>query len=289
MRDVRDAKAMARTLREALRSKAVSVTHSQSLELIAKILGFHDWNVLSGKAQSPKPKADLVMAAQLSNARLPVVPLRDVVLFPETVTPLLLLRDTSRRAVAHALESGDKRILAVSQKQAVDCELVSSALHQVGVTATILDFATMDDGTARPILKCLERASIARWVDQGHFLTADITRIQQSRGHDPRAVVLSRLAVEKFRTFSGVDRSSRIFTRLNHVCDPASVADIIIPALSDDLKQSQDLLETSDVIIRLRKILSLMEADTQAAAEPCAARAQQRKTSNNSAAANRSS
>src|SRR5215831_5522985 len=93
MRDFRDAKAMAQTLREALKPKSVSLTHSESLELVAKILGFHDWNVLSARIKSEHPPvAELATAAFMSGelaipagAWLPTVPLRDIVLFPQTI------------------------------------------------------------------------------------------------------------------------------------------------------------------------------------------------------------
>src|SRR5271166_2338894 len=95
MRDFRDAKAMAQRLRDALKQKSVSVTHSESLELIAKSFGFHDWNVLSARIQSKYNPAlsgealirlptgeDRPAAPLPEGADLPVVPVRDIVLFP---------------------------------------------------------------------------------------------------------------------------------------------------------------------------------------------------------------
>src|SRR5467141_3292353 len=111
MRDFRDAKAMAQTLREALKSKSVSLTHSESLELVAKTLGFHDWNVLSARIQSEHqppatkpttaiPESTLPLA--LGGAGLPTLPLRDIVLFPQMIAPLFVGRDASKRAVERA-------------------------------------------------------------------------------------------------------------------------------------------------------------------------------------------
>src|SRR5262245_15394502 len=89
MRDFRDAKAMAQTLRDALKARSVSITHSESLELIAKILGFHDWNVLSARIQAERPAADLSTATPLpGGASMPTIPLRDIVLFPRMTLPL---------------------------------------------------------------------------------------------------------------------------------------------------------------------------------------------------------
>src|SRR5215468_10440116 len=109
MRDFRDAKAMAQTLREALQTKSVSLTHSESLELVAKVLGFHDWNVLSARIQSEQTESGqqapaTEQAASIStSAPLPTVPLRDAVLFPKMVIPLLMGREASKRAVECAM------------------------------------------------------------------------------------------------------------------------------------------------------------------------------------------
>src|SRR5437899_6368188 len=97
MRDFRDAKAMAQTLREALKAKSVSLTHSESLELVARVLGFHDWNVLSARIQSEhQPLATEPTAPISTGARLPTVPLRDIVLFPKMVAPLFMGRESSK-------------------------------------------------------------------------------------------------------------------------------------------------------------------------------------------------
>src|SRR5215831_2517841 len=120
MRDFRDAKAMAQTIRDELKAKGVCLTHSDNLELVAKILGFHDWNTLAAKIQSEdqslitQPGTMTPATAKPTNptgAGLPTVPLRDAVLFPNTFAPLFVGRNASIRAVNDAM-AGDKRILA---------------------------------------------------------------------------------------------------------------------------------------------------------------------------------
>src|SRR5215468_8849568 len=109
MRDFRDAKAMAQSLREALKTKSVSLTHSESLELVATILGFRDWNVLSATIQSEiKPAANpgsttpatIRLAAE---NQLPIVPLRDIVVFPQLNVPLFFGRAKTIHAVECAM------------------------------------------------------------------------------------------------------------------------------------------------------------------------------------------
>ena len=138
MRDFRDAKAMAQTLREALKAKSVSLTHSESLELVAKLLGFPDWNVLSARiAYRPAAGAPIVLPLISVGARLPTVPLRDFVVFPKMDAPLLVGREASKRAVEHAM-AGDQRILAVTQRRATDENPSPQDLHGIGVMASIM-------------------------------------------------------------------------------------------------------------------------------------------------------
>ena len=92
MRDFRDAKAMAQTLRDTLKTKSITLTHSESLELIAKTLGFHDWNVLSAAIQSSQtisnpPDRSPLQSAKASTA-IPVAPMRDIVFFPQLISPI---------------------------------------------------------------------------------------------------------------------------------------------------------------------------------------------------------
>jgi ATP-dependent Lon protease len=265
MRDFRDAKAMAQTLREALKSK-VSLTNSESLELVAKLLGFHDWNVLSARIQADHQSSATKLGTTGSvpireGTVLPIVPLRDVVLFPKAIAPLFVGRDTTRRAVDHAMAS-DKRILAVTQRRPDDDNPTPDALYSVGVTASVIDLESLDDGTIRILVKCLERAAVVRWAGVAPFLAAEIALIEESRSQEAEAFALLRAALERLRTFPNINFP---FFRFNDVRQPGVAADAIVPYLSAQIDQKQDLLETADVVARLEKVLALMNADQRAA------------------------
>jgi hypothetical protein len=118
----------AQTLRDELKAKGVCLTHSDNLELVAKVLGFHHWYTLAAKIQSEdqsliaQPGTTVPATAKPTlptRAGLPTVPLRDIVLFPNTVVPLFAGRDATIRALGKAM-AGDKRILAVTQRRAAD-------------------------------------------------------------------------------------------------------------------------------------------------------------------------
>jgi ATP-dependent Lon protease len=266
MRDFRDAKAMAQTLREVLAVRAVSLTHSESLELIAKILGFRDWNVMSARIQSqPRPLDATSTLSTPANLILPVVPLKDIVLFPDMVTPIFIGREKTKHAVEQAVVN-DCCILGVSQRRITDETVSADTLYQVGVTAKVLDFTPLADGTFRSIIKSLERVNIAHFAE-GRCLSAEITPIEETRGHDPKAYNLMRSVLENLEAYLNIDFSMSTvpYARLPHIREPGTFADVVAPFLSIEIDRRQDLLETGDVIARLEKILTVVTADRDAA------------------------
>jgi uncharacterized protein len=300
MRDFRDAKAMAQTLRDELKAKGVSLTHSDNLEVVAKILGFHDWNTLAAKIQSENPSlitqpgttipvagenvsalvpgyflhipdAGAVPRGRRATAKptvptgagLPTVPLRDTVLFPNTVIPLFVGRDATKRALGDTM-AGDKRILAVTQRRAADDAPTPDALYNVGIIASVIDLVSLGDGTMKLVVKAVERAAIIHFAE-GEFLTADTAPIQESRGAEEEAFNLSRAMLEKLQAHRNIDFLSWPYAYLSRIQEPSVLADAIAPLLSAEIDKKQELLETSDVVTRLEKILALMNTARQPA------------------------
>jgi uncharacterized protein len=268
MRDFRDAKAMAQTLREALKTKSVSLTHSESLELVATILGFRDWNVLSATIQSEVPAASpgsttpptVRLAAE---NQLPIMPLRDIVVFPQLDVPLF----AGRAKTIHALERAmakDRRVLVVTQRRPGDDNPTAADLYGVGLTASVTDLNKLNDGTIKLLVKTLTRATIVRLVEDP-FLTAEIAPFDESRGQDEEAIALSRAVLEALFAARKVGQISSVYDRLQDNKEPGTLADAVAGILSCDIRQKQDLLETGDVVSRLQKILALMKTDQQAA------------------------
>jgi len=260
MRDFRDAKAMAQTLREALKPKSISLTNSESLELVAKMLGFHDWNVLSAHIQSSSEKDSPRVPL---GADLPIVPCRDIVLFPNMGTPLFVGRDSTKRALECAM-AGDRRVLAVTQRRAGDDDPDPSALYGVGVIATVIDLMSLGDGTIKLFVKTLKRAAIVGFV-RGQFLTAQITSMEEVRGDTDEAFALSRAVLEKLEAHRDEDFLTSPHARLSHIREPGILADAVAPHLAARIEQKQELLETGDVVSRLEKVLALMNAVRQQA------------------------
>jgi ATP-dependent Lon protease len=264
MRDFRDAKPMAQTLREALKAKSISITNSDSLELVAKALGSHDWNELAAKIEASRPTVAKsgrpAPATTLAEAVVPILPLRDIVLFPEMVCPIFVGRHKTRRAIDDAT-GRDGLMFAVAQRRASDDDPDLESLHSVGVVARIVNRWTLVDGTLKVLVSGLERATVKR-LTSDEFLAAELAPVKQTRVDVPEAAALSRAVLEAYQNYFGVDFSSlrdpEGMLSLSYIGDPGALADSIAAELSIEIGKKQQVLETSDVVRRLEMILELM-------------------------------
>ena len=279
MRDFRDAKAMAQTLRDALKTKSVSITHSESLELIARSFGLPDWNYLAAKIQASEaaPHASVTplpagiaasMPAMPPWAGVPILAIRDLVIFPQMVVPIFVGREKTRRAIERAVAT-DGRILVVTQRRATDDDPALDSLYSVGVMASIIHNTTLLDGTLKLFISGHDRSVVVRSVEQS-FLAAEVAPLEQSRGHSAEAVVLFRAVLEAYQRWANVDFSAlpqgpQARLRLPSMEEPGALADAIAPLLPIGIEQKQQLLETADVVVRLQAILELMKSSRHAA------------------------
>jgi len=276
MRDFRDAKAMAQTLRDALKTKSVSLTHSESLELIASTFGLPDWNYLAARIQASEaaPHASVtplpvgVAASMPPGAGTPILPIRDLVIFPQMVVPIFVGRDKTRRAIERAVAT-DGRVLVVTQRRATDDDPALDALYSVGVMASVIHNTTLLDGTLKLFISGHDRSVVVRSVEQP-FLAAEVAPLEQARGHSAEAVVLFRAVLEAYQRWANVDLSGvpqgpQARLRLPSMEEPGALADAIAPLLPIGIEQRQQLLETSDVVVRLEAILELMKSSQHAA------------------------
>jgi uncharacterized protein len=270
MRDFRDAKAMAQTLREALNAKSVTLPTSESQELIAKILGFRDWNVLAAKIQASQPSVPqsgtpaAVLSSLSPGGGIPLIAMRDLVLFPQMTLSIFVGRDDSRRAVEFAM-AGDRRVLVVAQRRDVDNDPNTlESLYPVGVTASLINRQTQVDGVLKVSISGLQRTAIVRLINDD-FLAAEVAPIEEGRGQSAEAATLSRAVLDAYQIYANVDFSSpppgpRARFGLPSIGDPSLLADTVAPLLSTSIEKKQQLLETSDVVTRLEMILDLMNA-----------------------------
>jgi ATP-dependent Lon protease len=279
MRDFRDAKAMAQTLRDALKTKSVSITHSESLELIARSFGLPDWNYLAAEIQASEAAPQLSvtpvragvsasMPAMPPWAGTPILPIRDLVVFPQMVVPIFVGRDKTKRAIERAVAT-DGRLLVVTQRNAADDDPALDSLYPVGVMASVIHSTTLLDGTFKLFISGHERTMVTRPVE-AQFIAAEAAPLEQTRGHSAEAVVLFRAVLEAYQRWANVDFSAlpqgpQARLRLPSMEEPGALADAIAPLLPIEIEQKQQLLETADVVARLEAILELMKSSRHAA------------------------
>jgi uncharacterized protein len=267
MRDYRDAKAMAQTLRQAVKERSLSLTHSESLELIAKILGFADWNVLSARIQGePELPVRRVAGDFMLATKLPVVPMRDLVLFPQMTTPIFAGRVKSMAAIEQAMAT-DKQIFFVAQRRLADDDPKLADLYEVGVIADVIQAVKLPNGTIKLMVHGSRRARIVRFEDDETCLVAKLSWIREVGAAGEEAVALSREVLQRFETYANVTLSSppQAMMQLSQLTVPGRVADVIAQYLSVGIERRQELLETASIIRRLKSILEIMSVDRKAA------------------------
>jgi uncharacterized protein len=264
MRDFRDAKAMAQTLRDTLKTKSITLTHSESLEVIARTLGFHDWNVLSAAIQTtdtiPAAAAKPSAPALGHGSALPVTPMRDVVFFPQLMTAIFVGRDKTKRAIESAM-AGDGRLFVVAQKRGQDDDPDFAALYPVGVTADIMQRVELPNGNWRVKMSCSARAAIVR-PHPGDFLAAEIAPVEETRAADHEAFARMREVFDFYPAYTDAAVPQYLY---GYSQEPGVLADMIVQHLKIDIDKKQQALATSDVVTRLEMILELMKAGKQAA------------------------
>ncbi|MDB5430526.1 MAG: ATP-dependent protease La, partial [Caulobacter sp.] len=193
---------------------------------------------------------------------LPVLPLRDIVVFPYMVVPLFVGRDKS----VHALEEvmrGDKQILLVTQKNSADDDPAPEDIYDVGVLATVLQLLKLPDGTVKVLVEGKSRAAVTRFIDNENFYEAEIGVIAEDGGAGNEAEALSRAVVEQFENYIKLNKKvpPEALAAIPQIDVPGKLADSIAAHLSVKIGDKQLLLEIFDVVKRLEKVFALMEGE----------------------------
>jgi ATP-dependent Lon protease len=260
MRDFRDAKAMAHTLRESLTIKAINISHGESLELVSKMLGVADWNTLSAVLQADRPGTGTPVAGSLTGtASYPAIPMRDLVPFPAATYPLFVGREKTVQALNQAFERQREVVLAIQRQSGVD-EPGLDDLYEIGVLAQLLEVERLDDGTLKVLTQIRRRVAIRRFVADGGAFRAEVADV--SEGPIPEAFELVQRAANRFESYAvprGI-RVSQIWPPLEQTRDPGRVADIISSHIVLPISDKHGLLATIDPVKRLKRVFELMDS-----------------------------
>ncbi len=190
---------------------------------------------------------------------VPVLPLRDVVVYPHMVIPLFVGREKSVRALEQAV-AGDKQILLVAQKSAIEDNPGIEDIHSIGTLANILQLLKLPDGTIKVLVEGGRRAHLRGFLETGSYFLAEVECLE-SRAIEPReAAVLMRSVMEQFEQYVKLSRKvpPEIVASLSSIEEPGRIADIIAAHLSIKLADKQRILEIIDLAERLEHLLGLM-------------------------------
>jgi ATP-dependent Lon protease len=212
----------------------------------------------------PVTEKDLIPEQELADdsSGVPVLPLRDVVVYPHMVIPLFVGRDKSIVALDIAMAAG-KRILLVAQKAADLDDPQPSDLYEVGTLATILQLLKLPDGTVKVLVEGSERALIDRINVSDHF-SAEITPLTEDDRHDEREIdVLVRSIIAQFEQYVKLNKKvpPEILTSLSGIDEPGRLADTVAAHMALKLSEKQRVLEIQDVRSRLEQILGIIEGE----------------------------
>ncbi|GLQ95384.1 endopeptidase La [Dyella acidisoli] len=194
---------------------------------------------------------------------LPVLPLRDVVVYPQMVIPLFVGRDKSMRALERAME-GERQILLVAQKSPDIDDPAIKDLHQIGTLAGVLQLLKLPDGTVKVLVEGQARVSIEEYQDESGMLTARSRVIEPVYSIKERELdVVSRTLVSLFEQLVKQSRKlpPEVLATLSGIDDPSRLADSIAAHLSVRMADKQKVLETADVGQRLELLIGLVDGE----------------------------
>ncbi len=192
----------------------------------------------------------------------PVLPLRDIVVFPHMIVPLFVGRDKSVRALEDVMKA-DKQILLLAQKNASQDDPSPDDIHAVGTIGSVLQLLKLPDGTVKVLVEGGRRARVQGFTDNAEFFEAN-AEILEEADNDPRGLeALSRSVVGEFEQYVKLNKKipPEILVSLNQIDDPSKLADTVASHLQLKIADKQELLEIQSVNDRLERVYSLMEGE----------------------------
>jgi ATP-dependent Lon protease len=192
----------------------------------------------------------------------PVLPLRDIVVFPHMIVPLFVGREKSVRALEDVMKD-DKQILLVTQKNAAQDDPTSADIYSVGTIGTVLQLLKLPDGTVKVLVEGGQRARIVRFAENESFFQAYAETIEEKLGEQQELEALARTAVSQFEQYIKLNKKipPEVLVSINQIEDPSKLADTLASHLALKIPEKQELLETETVSERLEKVFGYMESE----------------------------
>jgi ATP-dependent Lon protease len=192
----------------------------------------------------------------------PVLPLRDIVVFPYMIVPLFVGRDKSINALEEVMRS-DKHILLAAQKNAGDDDPATDAIYPVGTLASVLQLLKLPDGTVKVLVEGTSRARIVRYTENPDYFEAEVETVAEETGAKDEIEALARSAVTQFESYVKLNKkiSPEVLGNVAQIEDYSKLADTIASHLAIKIADKQEILETSTISERLERVYTLMESE----------------------------
>ncbi|MFD2678345.1 endopeptidase La [Camelimonas lactis] len=192
----------------------------------------------------------------------PVLPLRDIVVFPHMIVPLFVGREKSIRALEEVVKT-DRHILLATQMNAADDDPETSAIHEIGAIASVLQLLKLPDGTVKVLVEGAGRARVRSYLRTDEFYEATAEVLGDEAGDKVEAEALARSVVNEFESYVKLNKkvSPEVVAAVTQIEDPSRLADTVASHLAVKIADKQALLETVSIPARLEKILGMMESE----------------------------
>ena len=205
---------------------------------------------------------DIETTNETEDTVYPVLPLRDVVVYPHMVIPLFVGREKSVRALDKAME-GNKQILLVAQKSAVEDDPEIGEIHTIGTLSNILQLLKLPDGTIKVLVEGAERAQIREFIESDSMFSATAKLLEPKLADEKEIDILSRSAMHQFDQYVKLNKKvpPEILSSLASIDDASRLADTIAAHMAVKIEEKQNVLALVDVYERLEFLIQLMESE----------------------------
>ena len=193
---------------------------------------------------------------------VPVLPLRDVIVFPNMVIPLFVGREKSIKALEAAMDS-NKQILLVAQKNAEQDNPGFEEMHKAGTLSTILQLLKLPDGTIKVLVEGSYRANIVEEIIDGDYFEASVSLFPEDNDDDREIEILSRSIIELFDQYIKLNKkiAPEVMTSLSGIDEPSRLVDTVAAHMTLKLEEKQIILEIPETNKRLEHVIQLIESE----------------------------
>ena len=193
---------------------------------------------------------------------LPLLPLRDVVVYPHMVIPLFVGREKSIEALEAAM-TGEKQILLLAQKNPADDDPGEDALYRVGTVATVLQLLKLPDGTVKVLVEGEQRGAVERFSEVEGHIRAEVSLIDETDAAERESEVFVRTLLSQFEQYVQLGKKvpAEVLSSLNSIEEPGRLVDTMAAHMALKIEQKQEILEIVDLTTRVEHVLALLDAE----------------------------